>query len=1744
MGIWGMGGSGKTTTAKAIYNQIYHTFLYHHFIANIRQVCERGDEGIIHLQEQLLANVLGFNEKIYNTASGITTIEDRLSGIKALIVLDDVSTLEQAEALCGNSKWFGSGSVLIVTSRDTRILRLLEVKYRLTMKEMVEGKSLELFCWHAFRQPSPIEDFSELSRSVVAYCGGLPLALEIIGSMLHYRTKQEWRSVLSKFEKIPHYLMQQILKISYDGLMDDMVKAVFLDICCFFIGEDKAYVTEILNGCGLCADIGIAVLIERSLLKVEDNNTLGMHKLIRDMGREIVRESSAKEPGERSRLWFHDDIHDVLTENTGRKNVEGLVLKSQRTGRVCFSTESFKRMKDLRLLKLDRVDLTGDYGYLSKELRWVHWKGFTFNYIPDDFHQGNLVVFELTHSNIKHVWNETKVLVNLKILNLSHSIYLESSPDFSKLPNLEKLIMNDCPCLSEIHPSIGDLNNIHLINLKNCISLSKFPKNIFKLKSLKTLILLGCTKIGSLEKDIVQMESLTELITNNTLVKEVVFSKHRSVSVHCQSEIHLKEVLRRFLEGLYGAGLTKIGTSHASQISDLSLRSLLIGIGKSISQGLTTNDSGDFSLPGDNYPSWLAYTGEGSSVNFQVPEDSDCCLKGITLCVVYSSTPENMVAECLNGVLITNYTKCTIQAYKRDTLSSFNDEDWQGVVSNLGVGDKVEIIVVFGDGLIVKKTTVYLIYDQSITIEVDTDEKDALKNDVDAKSKGGPSRCDNQRDVDEACKRHKEILNQSEDADYKEALVNGVDVNKRMAEQIPYAVAESLFNRLTSAAFRELGQVFGVMDELERLKNSVECVRVVLLDAQDKQEQNFVVQNWIRRLTDVLHLADDLLDEFIIEGMRYKVDAGDNNRVTWIHSSSSSNYFLHQKMAPEIEKVQKKFDVVLEQMSKLNLSSKVPVVKQTDSLRNKSISFLLESNIMGREDDKKEIINLLTQPHGNISSIVIVGIGGIGKTTLARFVYNDVEVQKHFEKKMWVCVSSNFDVKTIVKKMLESLIDRKIDDKLSFEYIQQKLHENLTGERYLLVLDDICNASHEKWTQLRTYLMCGAEDSKVLMTRRSAVVSERLEASELYVLSGLTLDVSWSMLKKIIFGKELSVVNLQLESIGIKIAEKCMGVPLAIRTLGGLLQRKSEEREWIDVLQGDFWELCEDKESISSILKFSYQSLSLQLRQCFAYCSLYPKDWEIEKDALIQLWMAQGYLECTDEKQLMEDAGNEFVKILLIKSFFQDAKVGGDGDIVSFKMHNLMHDLAMKVAGNDCCYLDSEAERCVQKPMHVSLKPSAVHLLDSLDASRLQTLIFLSSNEEEELNGVELSVILNFEHLRVLKLSYCCLTKLSGSIGKLKHLRYLNLSHCRRLGSLHKSISSLVFLQTLILAPNEKVEFSTLVVSKLINLRNLHISDWEASRDETPSEFVNLSVWQYEGMVFSNWLSPLTNIVKISFFLCGSLQYLPPLERLPFLKSLHISFLEELEYIYYEQDFTSAFFPSLESLSLQFCYKLKGWWRIGDDFNNCSQNLSLPPFPRLCQLSIIGCLMLTFMPTFPNLENGLELYNSRAETLIATLNTAAVERMNDFPPLSMLKSLHIDGVRLDVKSIPNVWMKNLTSLQLLQINWFSRQAFQQIETWFKDDLKYLPSLQTIAFHNCEDLEALPDWICNLSSLQHLRVYDCINLASLPEGMLNLTNLQTLEIIGCPILVEECQTQTGETWDKTAHVPKIILSSLH
>ncbi|XP_047175592.1 disease resistance protein RUN1-like [Vigna umbellata] len=790
IGIWGMGGSGKTTLAKAIYNKIPFTFGDKSFILDIRKVCQTyGRRGLVQLQEQLLSDVLKY-VKIGRGEIEKPTIENRLSGKKLFIVLDDVNEINQLKQLCGSGKWFRAGSVIIITTRHLDLLYQQKVDYVYEMDELNENDSVELFSWHAFREAKPRENFNKLARSAVAYCGGLPLALEVLGSYLSKRSENEWRSVLSKLEIIPNTQIQNILRISFDGLREKE-KDIFLDVCCFFIGKDRGYVTEILNGCGLDADFGIKVLIKRGLLKIEKKNKLGMHHLLRDMGREIVRQTSTMQPGKRSRLWLPKDVLDVLTKNTGTEAIVGLSLNTKLTNSDSFKADAFKEMKTLRFLQLGHVRLTGDYGYLSKQLRCISWQGFSLEHIPNNFYLEGAIVMDFQHSNLRLLWKEPTVLPWLKILNLSHSKYLTETPDFSKLPSLEKLILKHCVSLGKVHQSIGDLHNLLLINLKGCTNLSNLPSETYKLKSLKTLILSGCLKIDIFKEDIMHMKSLKTLISHNTAVKQVPISvvssksigyiqvdegkglsrtvlhsiilswmshtfnplyhmrpfrgispslasmnvEHndlvdlapvlrsilnlRTVLVQCVTEYPILQQVTAILEEVRCVTWTT-----STQLSNHPFSPYLIQIGgyqeevfntlrKSIyDEELAARQTRKVFVPSDNYPHWLAYKNEGHSAKFTVPDNFH--MNGMILCVEHLSRLGDPT-QYLSCVLMVNYTKCIIQLFNRETLTSLNDVDWQGVISHLGYGDKLEIFIIFEKGFEVQKTAVYLVCNDQLT---------------------------------------------------------------------------------------------------------------------------------------------------------------------------------------------------------------------------------------------------------------------------------------------------------------------------------------------------------------------------------------------------------------------------------------------------------------------------------------------------------------------------------------------------------------------------------------------------------------------------------------------------------------------------------------------------------------------------------------------------------------------------------------------------------------------------------------------------------------------------------------------------------------------------------------------------------------------------------------------------------------------------------------------------------------------
>ncbi|KAG2730519.1 hypothetical protein I3760_01G296300 [Carya illinoinensis] len=531
-----MGGIGKTTIAKAVYNEIYLEFEGSSFLLNIKEISEKPD-GLVRLQEQLLSDVLKTkNLKISNVDGGITLIKERFRHKRVLIVLDDVDHLNQLYSLAGEFEWFGPGSRVIATTRDEQMLTLLGVNEKYEVEELNHEESLQLFSWHAFRMTNPVEEYLKLSTDVVGYVGGLPLALEVLGSSLLRRSIIEWKSTLEKLQKVPDKQIQGKLRISFDSLdvtekdiflrisfdsLDVTEKDIFLDIACFFIGTDKEYVNRVLDGCCFFPAIGLGILIQRSLLTVNERNELRMHDLIRDMGREIVREESPNDLGERNRLWFHEDVLNVLRKHTGTKAVQGLVLNLPTLEDVHLETEAFREMKNLRLLQIDGVYLKGCYELLPKELKWLCWHKCPLQFLPPNFQLESLAVLDMQHSHVKQVWREIKIFNKLKVLNMSNSINLTKSPNLLGVPLLEIMILEGCTSLTEIHESIGHLKSLVLLNLKGCKNLRHLPRSISNSKSFETLNLSGCSKLTMLPEDLGYMMALRELRADKTAIKRL-----------------------------------------------------------------------------------------------------------------------------------------------------------------------------------------------------------------------------------------------------------------------------------------------------------------------------------------------------------------------------------------------------------------------------------------------------------------------------------------------------------------------------------------------------------------------------------------------------------------------------------------------------------------------------------------------------------------------------------------------------------------------------------------------------------------------------------------------------------------------------------------------------------------------------------------------------------------------------------------------------------------------------------------------------------------------------------------------------------------------------------------------------------------------------------------------------------------------------------------------------------------------
>ncbi|XP_074339771.1 disease resistance-like protein DSC1 [Apium graveolens] len=407
-------------------------------------------------------------------------------------------------------EWFHLGSKIIITTRNVHLLEAYEHCTRYAIKTMNSDDSLELFSWHAFRDSSPPECYIEHSKRIIKQCEGLPLALKVLGASLRGKNVDVWRSAIGKLEIIPHSKIQKILRVSYDSLQDDLDRNLFLEIACFFSGEAKSFVVRVLDECGYYTLIGIENLIDRCLLTIDKYENLRMHYLVQSMGREIIRQQSPRDPGQRSRLWYWKDSLEVLEDETGTRAIEGLAMEMSTINacRAEVRTKAFSPMQKLRILKLNNVQLSGGYKDFPRNLKWLCWHKYTLRSLPNDFPSSSLVAIDMQNSKLQILGEGNKGFGSLKSLNLSHCHDIVRTPDFANCFALEELILEHCANLVEIDESIGVAEGLALINLKDCSLLKKLPERLCMLKLLETLNISGCSSLGMFPAEMRKMESL------------------------------------------------------------------------------------------------------------------------------------------------------------------------------------------------------------------------------------------------------------------------------------------------------------------------------------------------------------------------------------------------------------------------------------------------------------------------------------------------------------------------------------------------------------------------------------------------------------------------------------------------------------------------------------------------------------------------------------------------------------------------------------------------------------------------------------------------------------------------------------------------------------------------------------------------------------------------------------------------------------------------------------------------------------------------------------------------------------------------------------------------------------------------------------------------------------------------------------------------------------------------------------
>ncbi|GLU07884.1 hypothetical protein SLE2022_248230 [Rubroshorea leprosula] len=958
-----------------------------------------------------------------------------------------------------------------------------------------------------------------------------------------------------------------------------------------------------------------------------------------------------------------------------------------------------------------------------------------------------------------------------------------------------------------------------------------------------------------------------------------------------------------------------------------------------------------------------------------------------------------------------------------------------------------------------------------------------------------------------------------------------------------------------------------VGDDLQNWKSLLPKIRVVLDDAEKRQTADPAVETWLSDLRDLAYDMEDVFDGIEADERRKELTAKTDQPSTskkqkWIQMCTGFNQddlILDHEAVSKIKEISVRLERIVGGKEALDL--KVGEARSSIAASRwepTSTTWLLEIHVYGREGDKDAILQkVLNDEDGdeNPHVIPIVGMGGLGKTTLARLVYNDAKLKGVFEHKAWVCVSDEFDILRITISIIEQITQKKYRGSKDPSVIQGELYNMLSGKKFLLVLDDAWSEDNSCWDELQRVFVSAAVGSKIIVTSRSKGVAKAMRATDqIYPLEELPQNHCLSLLARQALGRENFDANahLHLKDIAEEIVKRCRGLPLAVKTLGGVLYGELDPKTWVKILNSEIWELPEESSRILPALRLSYHHLPAPLKRCFAYCAVFPKDYIFDKDDLVLLWMAEGFVKQQQNgARQMKDMGDQYFRDLISRGLFQQSTSYGS-DQLRFVMHDLVHDLAQYIAGETCCnfgnLIQSEKEGNFEKARYVScIAPNDLSQFLQ-KPNNWRTLLVLDPHYAGLHNESFPECLQKLRCLRVLSLNGWRISELPNSIEKLKHLRYLNLSGSA-LQCLPNSVRSLVYLQTMILHNCYAITELPAGIVDLVDLHHLDIRG-TSSLQKMPSLMGNLK-----------------NLLMLPKFIVGEsgglrlkeLSNLKGLRGKLLIKDLHnvsdfqdaskanlfnIEGLEELT-LAWTNDFQTS---RDESFELQVLGQLKPHFNLkrlkidsygglefpswmGDPsfskleclgLNDCKRSTLLPrlgQLPQLMRLEIYGCPQLTNSPMSLQSLQELYLQDCRGAVLRSVFDSAALTKLS----ITRISEL---------TCLPRSITQNMTTLEALDIDQCGELVFLLEDG---DSLSSFSSLKKMYITGCPLLESLTDLLP--LTLETLTIMDCDNLERLPNGLHRLSSLKELDIQGCKKFVGLPVT------DFPLHLQRLLLNNL-